>query len=93
MLVGIILLSMSLAFMEKNLLKASDIVLGLVSIWLLIFRDAICLFDLVFILIRDLTASQVCLEFVLFSLKKCFVVLRFINSSKSIDHAFVSLEF
>ena len=84
---------MSLAFMEKNLLKASHIVLGLVSIWFLIFRDAICLFDLVFILIRDLTASQVCLEFVLCSLKKCFVVLRFVSSSKSIDHAFVSFEF
>ena len=60
---------LKIAIMEKNLLKASDIVLGLVPIWLFIFRDIICLFDLVFTLIRDLTASQVCLEFVLCSLK------------------------
>ena len=60
---------MSLAIVEKNLLKASDFVLRLVSIWLFIFRDVICLFDLIFTLIRDLTASQVCLEFVLCSLE------------------------
>ena len=88
---GIILLSMSLAIVEKNLLKASDIVLGLVSIWLFIFRDVICLFDLVFTLIRDLAASQACLEFVLCSLKN--VVIRFVNSSKSNYHAFVSFKF
>ena len=69
---GIILLSMSLPIVQKNLLKASDIVLGLVSIWLFIFRDVICLFDLVFTLIRDFTASKVCLEFVLHSLKNVF---------------------
>ena len=72
LLVGIILLSISLAILEKNLLKAFDIVLGLVSIWLLIFIDVICLFDLIFTLIRDLAASQVCLEFVLCSLKNGF---------------------
>ena len=33
LIMGIILLSISLAIVEKNLLKASDIVLGLVSIW------------------------------------------------------------
>ena len=65
----IVLLSISLAIVEKNLLKASDVVLGLVSIWLFIFRDAICLFDLVFPLIRDLTVFRGFLEFVLFSLK------------------------
>ena len=65
----IILLSMSLAIVEKNFLKASDIVLGLTSICLFIFRDVICLFHLVFTLIRDITASQVCVEFILCSLK------------------------
>ena len=60
---------MSLTIVEKNLLKASDIVLGLFSIWLFMFRDKICLFDLVFTLIRDLRASQVSLEFVSCSLK------------------------
>ena len=41
LIVGIILLSISLAIAEKNLLKASDIVLGLVPIWLFIFRGNI----------------------------------------------------
>ena len=54
---------------EKNLLKASDIVFELVSIWLFIFRDVISLFDLVFALIIDLTSSKVYLEFVSCSLK------------------------
>ena len=93
MLVGIILLSMSLAIVEKNLLKASDIVLGLVSIWLFIFRDVICLFDLVFTLIRDLTAYQVCLEICFVFTEKCFVVLLFVNSCRSIYHAFVFFKF
>ena len=57
--------SISLAVVDKNLLEASDIVLGLLSLWLFIFRDVICLFDLISTLIRDLTAPQVCLEFVL----------------------------
>ena len=57
--------SISLAVVVKNLLEASDIVLGLLSLWLFIFRDVICLSDLIFTLIRDLTAPQVCLEFVL----------------------------
>ena len=52
----------------KKLVK-SDIVLGLVSIWLFIFRDIVCLFDLILKLIRDLKASQVCLEFDLGPLK------------------------
>ena len=68
-------ISMSLVIVEKNLLKASDIVLGLVSIWLFTFRDVICLFDLVFTLIRDLTAYQVCLEICFVFTEKCFVVL------------------
>ena len=66
---GIILLSIFLAIVEKNLLKVSDIVLGLASIWLFIFRDVICLFYLISTLIRDFTASQVCLEFVFCPLK------------------------
>ena len=68
---------MSLAIVEKNLLKASDIILGLVSIWFIIFRDVICLSDFICTLIRDLTASQVCLfKFVLCSLKNlsCFCI-------------------
>ena len=60
---------MSLATVDRNLLKAFNIVLRLVSIWLFIFREVICLFDLIFTLIRDLTASQVCLEFDWCSLK------------------------
>ena len=56
-------LSISLPIVEKNLLKASDIGLGLVSIWLIRFSDAICLFDLIFAIIRNLAASQVCLYF------------------------------
>ena len=85
---------MSSAIVKKNLLKATDIVLGLVSIWLFIFRDVFCLFDLVFILIRDLTASQVCSEFVLCSLKnvlKYFDLLILVY--KSISHAFPSFKF
>ena len=54
---GIILLSISLAIVDRNLLKASDIVLGLVFIWLFMFGDVICLFDLTFTLIRDLIVS------------------------------------
>lgn len=48
---------------------------------------------LYFSLIRYLTASQVCLEFVLCSLKKCFVVVWFVDPSKSIYHAIVSFKF
>ena len=61
--------TISLTIVAKNLLKAAYIVLGLVSIWLFVFRDIIYLFDLIFTLLRDLTISQVCLEFVFCSLK------------------------
>ena len=61
--------TISLAIVAKNLLKAADIVLGLVSVWLFMFRDIIYLFDLIFTLVRDLTISQVCLEFFFCSLK------------------------
>ena len=57
---GNILLSISLTTVEKNLFKVSDLDFGLVSIWLFIFRNAICLFDLIFTIISDLTAAQVC---------------------------------
>ena len=46
-----------------------DLVVGLVSICLFIFGDIICLFDLIFTLIINLTASRVCLDFVFCSLK------------------------
>ena len=58
--------------MEKHLLKASDIVLWLVSICFFILRDIICLFDLSFALIRDFTASKAHLVFALCSLKSAF---------------------
>ena len=64
---------------EKLVKSIWYIVLGLVSIWLFIFGDVICLFDLILTLIRDLTASQVCLEFV--------------ELSNSICHTFVSFKF
>ena len=57
---GNILLSISLTTVEKNLFKVSDLDFGLVSIRLFIFRNAICLFDLIFTIISDLTAAQVC---------------------------------
>ena len=57
LVVGIILLSISLAIVEKNILKASDIVLGgSFCLVVYIYRDIICVFDLIFTLIRDLTA-------------------------------------
>ena len=77
----------------EKLLRASDNVLGLASIRLFIFRYVICLFDLIFTLIKDLTASLVCLEYVLYSLLKNFAVLWFVNYSKLIYHAFVSFKF
>ena len=66
--------TISLAIVVKNLLKAADIVLGLVSVWLFMFRDIIYLFDLIFTLLRDLTISQVCLEFFFLFTEKCFVM-------------------
>ena len=59
----------------EKLLRASDNVLGLVSILLFIFRYIICLFDLIFTSVKDLTASLVCLEYFLYSLLKKFAVL------------------
>ena len=61
--------TISLTIVAKNLLKAAYIVLGLVSIWLFVFKDIIYLFDLIFTLLRDLITSQVWLEFVFCSLK------------------------
>ena len=85
---------MSLAIVEKNLLICQhDIVLRLLSIWLFIFRDVICLLDLVFTLIIDFTASQVCIKTCFVFTEKCFVVISFVNSSKSIYHTFVSFKF
>ena len=72
---GTTLSSIFLAIVEKNLLKASDTIFGLVSIWLFIFRNIIHLYDLIFTLVRDLTASQLSLEFALSSLKNVSSIL------------------